>query len=126
MLAETLRRIYASGYDEGLVIQDFIPGEDDNMRVLNGYVRSDGAVSLLSLGRPVLEDCAPMRIGNYAAIVGDFGYGAMANFPNGAEIQIKKDDLSLAEQDLVKLVGRQYVALDVVAPLAFTAAYLGE
>ena len=69
MLAETLRRIYASGYDEGLVIQDFIPGGDDNMRVLNGYVRSDGAVSLLSLGRPVLEDCAPMRIGNYAAIV---------------------------------------------------------
>ena len=69
MLAETLRRIYASGYDEGLVIQDFIPGGDDNMRVLNGYVRSDGKVSLLSLGHPVLEDCAPMRIGNYAAIV---------------------------------------------------------
>lgn len=60
------------------------------------------------------------------AIVGDFGYGAMANFPNGAEIQIKKDELSLAEKDLVKLVGRQYVALDVVAPNAFTVAYLGE
>lgn len=69
MLRETLRRIYASGYDEGLVIQDFIPGGDDNMRVLNGYVRSDGSVSLLSLGHPVLEDCAPMRIGNYAAII---------------------------------------------------------
>ena len=69
MLAETLRRIYASGYDEGLVIQDFIPGGDENMRVLNGYVRSDGSVSLLSLGHPILEDCAPMRIGNYAAIV---------------------------------------------------------
>jgi len=69
MLAETLRRIYASGYNEGLVIQDFIPGGDENMRVLNGYVRSDGQVSLLSLGHPILEDCAPMRIGNYAAIV---------------------------------------------------------
>ncbi len=69
MLSETLRRIYASGYDEGLVIQDFIPGGDDRMRVLNGYVRSDGSVALLSLGHPVLEDCAPMRIGNYAAIV---------------------------------------------------------
>lgn len=65
-------------------------------------------------------------LGTATAIVGDFGVGAMANFPNGAEIQIKKDDLSLAEQDLVKLVGRQYVALDVVAPFAFTAAYLGE
>ncbi len=69
MLAETLHRVYASGYDEGLVIQDFIPGGDENMRVLNGYVRSDGAVSLLSLGHPILEDCAPMRIGNYAAII---------------------------------------------------------
>ncbi len=69
MLEETLKRIYASGYDEGLVIQDFIPGGDDNMRVLNGYVRSDGSIALLSLGHPVLEDCAPMRIGNYAAIV---------------------------------------------------------
>ncbi|MDI9590644.1 MAG: carboxylate--amine ligase [Acidobacteriota bacterium] len=69
MLDETLRRIYASGYDEGLVIQDFIPGGDENMRVLNGYVRSDGSVSLLSLGHPILEDCAPMRIGNYVAIV---------------------------------------------------------
>lgn len=69
MLAETLRRVYDSGYDEGLVIQDFIPGGDENMRVLNGYVRSDGAVSLLSLGHPILEDCAPMRIGNYAAII---------------------------------------------------------
>lgn len=65
-------------------------------------------------------------LGSAVAIVGDFGYGAMANFPNGAEIQIKKDELSLAEQDLVKLVGRQYVALDVVAPNAFTVAYLGE
>lgn len=65
-------------------------------------------------------------LGNYAAIIGDFGYGAMANFPNGAEIQIKKDDLSLAEQDLVKLVGRQYVALDVVADKAFVKVTVTE
>lgn len=67
-LAETLRRVYASGYDGSLVVQDFVPGDDGNMRVLNGYMRSDGSLALLSLGHPVLEDCAPMRIGNYAAI----------------------------------------------------------
>lgn len=54
------------------------------------------------------------------AIVGDFGVGAQANFPSGDEITIKYDDLSLAEKDLVKLVGRQYVALGVVADHAFT------
>ena len=52
-------------------------------------------------------------------IVGDFGVGAHANFPNGAEITIKRDDLSLAEKDLVKFVGRQYVGLDAVADKAF-------
>lgn len=53
------------------------------------------------------------------AIVGDFGEGAIANFPNGEEITIKYDDLSLAEADLVKLVGRQYVGLEVVGPKSF-------
>ena len=52
-------------------------------------------------------------------IVGDFGYGAQANFPNGDGVAFKFDDLSLAEADLVKIVGRQYVALNVVAPNAF-------
>lgn len=53
-------------------------------------------------------------------IVGDFGQGAQANFPNGDAISIKFDDLSLAESDLVKIVGRQYVGLGVVADHAFT------
>ena len=53
------------------------------------------------------------------AIVGDFGEGAQANFPNGEEITLKYDDLSLAEKDLVKIVGREYVALGVVGPKSF-------
>ena len=52
-------------------------------------------------------------------IVGDFGQGAQANFPNGDEITIKFDDLALAEADLVKIVGREYVGLGVVADKAF-------
>ncbi len=57
--------------------------------------------------------------GDTYAIVGDFGEGAHANFPNGEEITIKVDELSLAEKDLVKYVGREFVALGVVAPNAF-------
>lgn len=57
--------------------------------------------------------------GDTYAIVGDFGEGAIANFPNGDEITIKYDDLSLAEADLVKLVGRQFIGLEVVGPKAF-------
>ena len=52
-------------------------------------------------------------------IVGDFSVGAQANYPSGAEITIKRDDLSLAEKDLVKFVGRQYVGLGIIADKAF-------
>lgn len=55
-------------------------------------------------------------------IIGDFGYGAQANFPNGDSVTIKIDDLSLAEKDLVKIVGKEYVGLGVVAPYAFVNA----
>lgn len=59
-------------------------------------------------------------------IVGDFGMGAQANFPNGDEIRIKYDDLSLAEKDLIKLVGREYVGLGLVADKAFVKGLFGE
>lgn len=52
-------------------------------------------------------------------IVGDFGVGALANFPEGEGVSIKFDDLSLAESDLVKIVGREYIGMGVVAPNAF-------
>lgn len=53
------------------------------------------------------------------AIVGDLDQGALANFPNGEEITFKYDEMTLATSDLVRIIGRQYVALDVVAPNAF-------
>ena len=53
------------------------------------------------------------------AIVGDLGIGAQANFPNGDEIDIKIDELSKMEYDLVRILGREYVGLGVVAPYAF-------
>ena len=52
-------------------------------------------------------------------IVGDLNQGALANFPNGDEITFKYDDLTLAHQDLVRIIGREFVALGVVAPNAF-------
>ena len=54
------------------------------------------------------------------AIVGDLGIGAQANFPNGDEINIKVDELSKMEYDLVRILGREYVGIGVVAPYAFT------
>ena len=53
------------------------------------------------------------------AIVGDLGIGAQANYPDGAEIELKFDDKTKMEYDLIRILGRQYVGLGVVAPKAF-------
>ena len=52
-------------------------------------------------------------------IVGDFGHGAIANYPNGDDIAIKYDDTTLMTQDLVRILGRRYVAVEAVADKAF-------
>lgn len=53
------------------------------------------------------------------AIVGDFGYGALANFPNGETVQIKIDDKTNMKSDLVDILGREYVGIGPVACRAF-------
>ena len=59
-------------------------------------------------------------------IVGDFRLGAMMNFPNGEEIRVKYDDLTEAEADLIKLVGRMYVGIGLVADKAFATVTKGN
>ena len=49
------------------------------------------------------------------AIVGDLK-ALQVNYPAGEGVVIKWDDLSLAEDDLVKVVGRQYAGHDITAP----------
>ena len=53
------------------------------------------------------------------AIVGDLDHGALANFPAGEGIDIKYDDMTLMTSDLIRVLGRQYVAVAPVAPNAF-------
>lgn len=52
------------------------------------------------------------------AIVGDLA-GVQVNYPEGEGIAIKYDDLSEAEADLVKIVGRQYAAHALTANKMF-------
>ena len=52
-------------------------------------------------------------------IVGDFGYGALANFPNGEDVKFVFDDNTLMTQDLVRIIGREYIAIEPVACNAF-------
>ena len=66
-----------------------------------------------------LKSYAAASSGDAYLLVGDLDQGALANFPNGEEIQFKFDELTLATSDLVRVIGRMPVAVGVVAPGAF-------
>lgn len=86
----------------------------------DGYPLADPFAGLVVLFNNSLPAYSTASEDDVYAIVGDLASGFRANFPNGEEIKIKMDDLSLAEADLVKFVGRKYVALEAVAPGRFT------
>ena len=86
----------------------------------DGYPLADPFAGLVVLFNNSLKAYSAAAEGEVYAIVGDLATGFRANFPNGEEIKIKMDDISLAEADLVKFVGRKYVALEAVAPGRFT------
>jgi len=100
-----LKAIYSSSYQDTMIIQEFIPGDDSYMRVLNAYVGKDGKVKLMCLGNPILEEHSPEGIGSYAAIVTtydkelldqvrnfleDIGYTGFANFDMKYDIRDKQ------------------------------------
>lgn len=68
-LLSILDDIYGAGYDDSIIIQDFIPGDDTYMRVLTNYSDRDGKVKLMSLGHVLLEEHTPHGIGNHAVII---------------------------------------------------------
>ena len=52
-------------------------------------------------------------------IIGDFGYGAQVNLPDGDAIRILRDDYTLATEDLVKFIAHKSVSGGIVADKAF-------
>lgn len=58
--------------------------------------------------------------GDVYMIVGDLNEGALANFPNGEGIELKYDDKTLMTSDLVRILGRRFAGLGIVADKAFT------
>lgn len=74
-----IQRSYQAGYTGEMILQDFIPGDDSRMRVLNAYVDSDHHVRMMFLGHPLLEDPTPEAIGNYAAIIPDYNEEVFQN-----------------------------------------------
>lgn len=68
-LLSILEKVYAAGYDDDFIIQDFIPGGTDAMYVVNAYVGQNGKVQMTCGARCALDECLPNDIGNYNALI---------------------------------------------------------
>jgi len=66
---EIIHRIYAAGYPDKMILQEFIPGGDSHMRVFTTFSDARGKVRAMCLGHTMLEEHTPKGLGNHAAIV---------------------------------------------------------
>ncbi len=71
-LDSTLKQIYENGYNDNMIIQERIPGEDSAMYDLHVYVGSDHKVKLMNMGNVLLEEHTPKGIGSNAATLVDY------------------------------------------------------
>lgn len=94
-LERIYRSLQASSYDRSLIVQEYVPGDDTEIRILSTYTDADLDPVFMVGGRVLLEDHAPGAIGNPAVIVPDrnqrvlddalrflrhVGFHGMANF----------------------------------------------
>lgn len=80
---DILKRIYNSEYEKDLIVQEYIEGDDTNLRVLNAYVNSNHKVTFMALGQVILEDKASASYGDYDAIIPTYDqelFDKMKNF----------------------------------------------
>ncbi len=68
-LLESLDHVYAAGYENHMILQEFIPGDDSYMRVLTSYSDQNARVTTMCLGHVLLEEHSPHGIGNHAVIL---------------------------------------------------------
>ncbi len=66
---EVIRLVKTGGYQEDLIIQDFIPGDDTYMWDSVYYADQDGKGQLISFAQVALQEHAMTAIGNYTALL---------------------------------------------------------
>ena len=68
-LAELFGKVHAAGYRASFVVQEEVPGDDQNMRVLTCYADQNSRIRFASWGETVVEDHSPAALGNPSVIL---------------------------------------------------------
>lgn len=64
-----INTIYGAGYPDKMILQEYIPGGDSQMRVFTTFSDQNGKVRAMCLGHTMLEEHTPKGLGNHAAII---------------------------------------------------------
>lgn len=92
-LRDLAGRIFVAGYDDDLVVQEFLAGDESVMRVANTYSDQHGSMRFAACGQVVLTEWDPALVGN-----------------NNAIISIRDDELVSSMQTFLDGVGYQGLA----------------
>ena len=93
--------IKASGYQEDLIIQDYIPGDDTYMWDSVFYMNSHGKAELITFAQVVLQEHTVTAIGNYTALITRYneevmmklkGFLEALNYVGYANFDLKYDE----------------------------------
>lgn len=68
-LRRVLATVFDGGYDDDMIVQELIPGDETVMRVANTYSDASGRMRFASVGQVVMADHDPTMVGNNNAIM---------------------------------------------------------
>lgn len=68
-LEALMNKIDGAGYRSGYILQEYVPGGDDAMRLCTYFATQEEKVIFAGYGEVVIEEHAPLVLGNSAAIV---------------------------------------------------------
>lgn len=72
-LLSTLKKIEDSGYDEELILQEFIPGDDSRLFDCMFYVNSKGKAELATFAQIALQEHTTTGVGNCTVLMNGYG-----------------------------------------------------
>ncbi len=70
--SEIISDIYSSGYGNTLILQEHIPGGEENMYVLTCYSDKNAKVRMMCMGHVLLGEHTPKGLGNHVAILTEY------------------------------------------------------
>ena len=86
-LHEVIKKIEDSGYEEELIIQEFIPGDDSRLFDCMFYVNSKGKAELATFAQIALQEHTPTGVGNCTVLMN--GYSEFG-IPDEFILKLKK------------------------------------